>query len=169
MIAKLQLEEVTQVDPVLLEQLSELLVDVVEEGASIGFLPPLSKESARDYWEGVLEDGVILWIAKEGDRVGGTVQLHLSQKANGTHRAEVAKLMVHPLQRQKGIGKALMTTLEDKAKSEGRSLLILDTRLGDPSNIVYRSLGYVEAGSIPRFAKSANGDLDATLFFYKEI
>ena len=30
-----------------------LLRDVVDDGGSVGFLPPLSEEDAREYWEGV--------------------------------------------------------------------------------------------------------------------
>jgi ribosomal protein S18 acetylase RimI-like enzyme len=156
-------------DAALLQDLSDLLLAVVDEGASVGFLPQLSKDVAQRYWEGVLGEGVLLWIAKKNDRLCGTIQLHLSQKENGVHRAEIAKLMVHPDQRQKGIGRALMKTVESRAVLECRTLLVLDTHYGDPLNVLYRSEGYVEAGTIPRYAKSANGDLDATLIFYKKI
>lgn len=169
MISNLQCVEVEVIDEALLQNLSNLLIAVVEDGASIGFLPPLSQESARAYWRGVLDEGVLLWVAKEREVICGTIQLHLSLKENGLHRAEVAKLMVHPDMRQRGIGRELMRAVESRAIAEGRSLLVLDTRYGDPSNILYRSEGYVEAGMIPRYAKSASGDLDATLFFYKEI
>ncbi|MFC7801272.1 GNAT family N-acetyltransferase [Bacillus subtilis] len=153
----------------MLDELTGLLIDVVGEGASIGFLPPLSKKEAQEYWESVLGPGVILWVAKLENKVCGAVQLHLSLKKNGTHRAEVAKLMVHTNQRKKGIGRGLMTILQKKAELEDISLLVLDTRLGDPSNTLYKSLEYIEAGTIPNYAKSADGELEATVFYYKEI
>jgi ribosomal protein S18 acetylase RimI-like enzyme len=62
-----------------------------------------------------------------------------------------------------------MSLAEEKAKSEGRSLLVLDTRAGDPSNVLYRSLGYAEAGRIPHYARSADGSLHDTIFFYKSL
>ncbi|WP_278337366.1 MULTISPECIES: hypothetical protein [Clostridium] len=37
-----EITEITQISDDLLQELSLLLINVVEEGASIGFLPPLS-------------------------------------------------------------------------------------------------------------------------------
>nr|WP_139490174.1 GNAT family N-acetyltransferase [Brevibacillus dissolubilis] len=148
--------------------LTDLLLQVVEDGASIGFLPPLEMADAAAYWEGVLSPEVILYVARIEDEIVGAVQLHLCTKQNGQHRAEVAKLMTHPDHRQKGIARSLMQTVEERAKQEGRTLLVLDTREGDPSNHLYTSLGFIQAGRIPHFARSANGELNATILYYKE-
>ena len=152
-----------------IEELSALLTLVVEEGASIGFLPPLPLSDATSYWENVLDPDVILFVAKINNRIVGTVQLHLSSKQNGRHRAEIAKLMSHNHYRRKGIGRLLMEAAEEEAKQEERTLLVLDTREGDPSNFLYSSMGYIEAGKIPNYAKSASGELHATVFYYKEL
>ncbi len=152
-----------------IDELSEMLIQVVDDGASIGFLPPLKRSDAMRYWETVCQPGVILFVAKVNDEIAGSVQLHLCMKPNGTHRAEVAKLMTHPSFRRKGIGRALMQKVEERAKQEGRSLLTLDTREGDPSNHLYASLGFTQAGRIPDFAKSATGELDATMIYYKSV
>lgn len=160
------LEEVTSMDEHI-DQLSDLLVQVVEDGASIGFLPPLKRSEAKEYWETVLKPDVILYAAKVNDKIVGSVQLHVCTKANGLHRAEIAKLMTHPNVRRQGIGRSLMKKAEERAKQEGRSLLVLDTREGDPSNYLYTSIGFVEAGRIPRYAQSANGELHATVIYYK--
>lgn len=150
-----------------LDELSDLLIRVVDDGASIGFLPPLPYSEAKRYWENVLTTGVILFVAKMDNQITGTVQLHLCTKPNGTHRAEVAKLMTHPDYRRLGIGRSLMQKVEERARQEGRSLLVLDTREGDPSNLLYSSLGFIQAGRIPHYAQSASGGLDATIFYYK--
>ena len=55
------------------------------------------------------------------------------------------------------------------AKQEGRSLLVLDTREKDPSNLLYASLGFAEAGRIPAYAESADGGFDASVFYYKKL
>lgn len=153
-----------------------LLRDVVDDGASVGFLPPLSAEEAGEYWDGVAAaiegGGRRLWVARtpgEGvDRaVQGTVQLDLEQRANGNHRAELIKLMVATRARRRGIARALMLAAEAEARRLGRSTLFLDTRLGDPSEILYRSLGWQFAGSIPRYARSAGGALDANAIYYR--
>ncbi|WP_241254602.1 GNAT family N-acetyltransferase [Brevibacillus sp. SYP-B805] len=152
-----------------IDQLAELLVEVVEDGASIGFLPPLKRSEAKQYWESVLKPDVILWIAKINNQIVGSVQLHLCTRQNGRHRGEIAKLMTHPAYRRSGIGRALMQKAEERAKQEGLSLLVLDTREGDPSNRLYASIGFVEAGRIPNYARSANGELHATVIYYKLI
>lgn len=150
-------------------QLAELLIYVVADGASVGFLAPLSRDEALDYWDHVLGPDVLLWAAAINGKVVGTVQLHLAIKANGAHRAEVAKLMVHPGYRKKGIGRRLMERVERAALEARRSLLILDTREGDPSNLLYQSLGYRAAGRIPGYARSSDGRLEATVFYYKQL
>jgi hypothetical protein len=33
--------------------------------------------------------------------------------------------------------------------------------------VLYSSLGWVRAGEIPRYAISANGDIDPSVFYYK--
>ncbi|MCQ6530169.1 GNAT family N-acetyltransferase [Bacillus mycoides] len=152
-----------------LEELSELLKTVVNDEASIGFLPPLEQKEATNYWQTVLAPEVILYVAKINNEVAGSIQLHLVTKPNGIHRAEICKLMTHPNFRRNGIGRLLMQKAEERAKQEKRSLLVLDTREGDPSNRLYKSLDYQEVGKIPEYAISPNGELDATVIYYKMI
>lgn len=156
---------------VILSELVTLLQDTVASGASVGFLPPLSQEEAREYWISVLEDMAqnkrVLLIARHSAQVVGAVQLELATKANARHRAEVQKLFVLQQERQRGIGRLLMEAIEPIARERGRTLLVLDTRLGDHAERLYRKLGYVEVGIIPSYAQSATGTLDATIIFYK--
>jgi acetyltransferase len=149
-----------------------LLQDVVGGGASVGFLPPLAAEEASAHWDSVaaaLEDGRRrLWIARVADGgIVGTVQLDLATQANGRHRAEVIKLMVASSARRRGIGRLLMEAAEAEARRLGRTTLVLDTRQGDPSEALYRGMGWQPAGTIPRYARSADGTLHTTAFYYK--
>lgn len=163
----LQISEITEWNNEDLNSLCSLLIAVVDDGASIGFLPPLSHEDALNYWQGVLSQGVRLWAARYNGEIVGTVQLHLSVRQNGDHRAEIAKLMGHPHSRRLGVARGLMDVAEQAAVQANRSLLVLDTRSGDPSNTLYRSLGFIEAGRIPQYARSADGYLHETVFYYK--
>ncbi|AOP14169.1 Acetyltransferase [Bacillus licheniformis] len=72
-------------------QLAELLIRVVDDGASVGFLPPLEKRLAEAYWKTAVAPDSVLWIAKQNGRIAGSVQLHLCTKQNGRHRAEICK------------------------------------------------------------------------------
>lgn len=152
-----------------IEQLAGLLKNVVDDGASIGFLAPLQLDEASDYWHHALQSGVQLWVAHMNNQIVASVQLHLAQKSNGLHRAEVAKLMVHTDYRRNGLAHLLMQHLEQRAVSEQRTLLVLDTRSGDPSNDLYQSLGFKTAGVIPKFALSSNGEFEDTVLYYKEL
>ena len=151
------------------DRLAEILIGVVEDGASVGFLPPLTQIEARAYWRGVVAPDVRFLLAERDKRIVGTVPLMLAMRANGNHRAEIGKVVVHPGARRQGIGRALMTAIEPIARREGRALLHLDTREGDGANALYQSLGYIEAGKIPAFARSRNGDLHTTVFYYKQL
>jgi ribosomal protein S18 acetylase RimI-like enzyme len=166
MVSNLNIEQLKSIEEHV-DELSELLIQVVEDGASIGFLPPLTPLDSVEYWNNIKGPEVILYVAKINNKIVGSVQLHLCTKQNGDHRAEIAKLMTHPDYRRKGIGRSLMEKAEERANQEERTLLVLDTREGDPSNHLYTSIGYVQAGRIPNYAKSANGALHATIYYYK--
>jgi ribosomal protein S18 acetylase RimI-like enzyme len=152
------------------EALMALLRNVVDDGGSVGFLPPLAADEAREYWEGVaaaVKSGSrCLWVARDGNALVGTVQLDLEKRANGDHRAEIMKLMVHTAGRRRGLGRALMPAAQTEARRLGRRTLVLDTRQGDPSEALYRSLGWTFAGAIPQYARSANRELHATAIYY---
>jgi len=163
------IRRVDRLSPHELDDLTEVLVSCVAEGASLGFHAPLAGEVARDWWTGIPRDGVILLVAERDGRIVGTVQLQPAESENGAHRGEVAKLLVHPEWRRQGIARALMVALEEEARATGKTLLVLDTREGDPSNDLYRALDYREAGRIPGWARDASGRPSATVFWYKPL
>jgi GNAT superfamily N-acetyltransferase len=163
------IREVQRLEDQEIDPLAEMLIAVVEDGASVGFLPPLSRDKAIAYWREVIKPDVRLLVAERDGTIVGTAQLFLAMKANGAHRAEVGKVLVHPQAQRQGIGRALMLAIEPVARRERRTLLQLDTREGDGSNRLYQSVGYVEAGKIPAFARSRNGELHTTVFYYKQL
>jgi ribosomal protein S18 acetylase RimI-like enzyme len=159
--------------PRLLSALTVLLRDAVDGGASLGFLPPLDAGEAGTYWRDV-ETSVragtrILLIARSGLHVVGCVQLVLATRANARHRAEIQKLCVLTSERNKGIGKALMTAAHAAALGRGRTLLTLDTKRGDRAEALYRRLGYTKLGAVPRFTRDRDGAFHDSVFFYKHL
>lgn len=148
--------------------LAEILIGVVAEGYSIGYMAPPTVEAATAYWRGVLAPNVRLLLARSGDRVVGTAQLELAMRENGLHRAEVNKVLVHPAYHGQGIGKRLMAEIEALARREGRTLLYLDTNENDPANEFYGRTGWTQAGTIPNWAGSPrDGQIHGTTFYYK--
>ncbi|RKF17404.1 GNAT family N-acetyltransferase [Alginatibacterium sediminis] len=152
-------------------QLQDLLVNCIEDGASLGFLTPSNQDEVKSYWhsveQGLQNSSRKLFVALHEQQVLGTVQLALCSKANGSHRGEVEKLMVNTQARGQGIARQLMQLMEEHAAEIGLSLLVLDTRFGDVASTLYRNNNYIEAGSIPQFARSSSGELEATVYFYK--
>jgi acetyltransferase len=112
---------------------------------------------------------MVLFIAQEASHVIGTVELHLSVRPNGAHRAEVARLLVDVRARRRGVGAALMVAMEAEALQHRVSLLVLDTRTGDPSQHLYEKIGYTLAGIIPDYARGTTGTLEPTSIMYKAI
>jgi len=106
---------------------------------------------------------------RAGDEIAGTVMLCLAPQNNGPHRAEVAKLMVHPAHRRKGMARKLMQAIDGLAREQDRWLLVLDTVTGDRAEKLYPACGYMKAGVIPDYAYGSHGSLDATTLFYKDL
>ena len=160
--------------PTYAAQLNLLLQQCVAAGASIGFIAPLSDDKAAAFWANIhqsVQSGerrMALALDDDG-RVLGTVQLVLDMPGNGQHRAEIAKLMVAPDARRRGIARSLMQWAEDVCRAEQRSLIVLDTKTGDAAEPLYLSLGYQLAGKIPGYAMSDAGTLDSTSIMYKQL
>jgi GNAT superfamily N-acetyltransferase len=156
-----------------IDELAALLLDAVDGGASVGFVRPFTLEAAAAWWRGLRADvaaGRLIVLAARADgRAVGTVQLRLAQLPNARHRAEVAKLLVHGTARRRGIGRALMAAIEEVARGEARTLLVLDTETGSDAERLYQSLGWTRAGVIPGYAVHSSDDTCPTTIFYKEV
>jgi GNAT superfamily N-acetyltransferase len=152
--------------------LAEVLADCVAGGASVSFMAPFSLEDAQRWWGGVIEsvaaDRTVLFGAYRDCTLQGTVQLGLDVPPNQPHRAEVKKLLVHRRARGLGLGVALMEALETEARRRKLSLLTLDTASPEADRL-YRRLGYVEAGVIPRYALFPDGRFCDTTIFWKAL
>jgi acetyltransferase len=168
-IARLSAPDIDAQLPALLT----LLEDAVNHGASVGFLRPLEPALAHAYWRdvaaAVAAGSRILLAAREAGEIAGSVQLDLSPKQNGRHRAEVQKLLVLARCRRRGIARNLMRAIEEEARTAGRTLLVLDTESGSDAVPFYDALGWERCGSIPDFALSADGVPTANILYYKRV
>jgi acetyltransferase len=155
------------------EGLIVLLLDAVNDGASIGFLADLDEREAADYFAQVhaaMTDGsLLLWVAHEQGRVLGSVQLSLCQKPNGLNRAEIQKLLVLSDARRRGIARLLMQAVEQEAAARKRGLLYLDTEAGSDAEQLYRHLGYQCIGGLPDYACGPDGIYRANAIYYKTL
>ncbi|MEV4330497.1 GNAT family N-acetyltransferase [Streptomyces sp. NPDC049597] len=159
--------------PAAVPGLAALLVDAVDDGASVGFTSALTPEQAAAWWSDLApalsDERIAAWTAHDGDRLVGTVQLRCETSPNGRHRAEIAKLVVHRSARGRGIARRLLATAEEFARSTGRTLLMLDTQTGSTAEHLYRSAGWTPLGTVPDYAADPSGVLRPTTFFHKTL
>jgi GNAT superfamily N-acetyltransferase len=167
------IRELQQADAEALEQLTDVLVDCVEGGASVSFMLPLEREHALNFWRSVARDVEaqrrVLLVARDAQGLCGTVQLILDLPDNQPHRADVAKMLVHRRARRQGVGAALMRAAEASARARGRDLLVLDTVTGSEAARLYARLGWARAGDIPRYALWPRGGFVGTTFYYRDL
>jgi GNAT superfamily N-acetyltransferase len=153
--------------------LARVLVACVDAGASVSFFAPLALERARAFWRetarAVARGERLLLAAWHGGTLVGTVQLLLATPENQPHRADLAKMLVHPGARRRGIGAALLAAAERAALAAGRTLLVLDTQTGGAGERLYRRGEWTEVGRVPAYARFADGSPCDTTVFYKRL
>src|SRR5262249_29264443 len=144
-------------------QLSGVLIDCVEGGASVSFMAPMTEAKAAAFWNMVGEDVArgqrAVVVADDGERLGGTGQRVLAQPENQPQRADLVKLLVHRAARRRGVAERLMTAIEGVARDEGKTPLVLDTVTGGDGERLYTRLGWERVGVIPDYALFPDGRL----------
>jgi ribosomal protein S18 acetylase RimI-like enzyme len=68
-----------------------------------------------------------------------------------------------------GVGMQLMQAIEDAARRAGFKLLTLDAKRGEAAEQLYRRIGWIHAGTIPRYASDPDGAPHDAVIFYKEL
>jgi GNAT superfamily N-acetyltransferase len=155
-------------------QLADVLIDCVEGGASMSFMLPISRETALGFWRGVAQ-GVargerVLLVAEDGEgRIVGTVQLVTAQPENQPHRADVAKMLVSPHARRKGVAQRLMAAVDEAAREAGKTVLVLDTVTGGDAERLYARAGWQRVGVVPNYALMPDGAFCSTTYFHKQL
>lgn len=155
--------------------LAGIMTETVNGGAAIGYVQPFSLDDghaffATSVFPEVRAGNRRLLVAKRDGETVGTVQLIVALPPNQPHRCEVAKMMVAPAARRRGVGRALLQALDAEARAAGKSLITLDTKTGDNAEPLYRAAGFKVAGVIPDFALDPDGGgLHATTYMYKVI
>jgi GNAT superfamily N-acetyltransferase len=156
-------------------ELSAVLMDCVEGGASVSFMAPLTRERADAFWrhvaEGVAANDRLLVVAEDRStgEIVGTVQVVFAVPENQPHRGDVAKMLVRRSARRQGLGARLMGVAEEAALDAGRTVLVLDTVTGSDAERLYERMGWRKVGVVPDYALWPDGRLCDTTFFYKRL
>ena len=156
------------------QQLSDVLIDCVEGGASVSFMFPMSREKAEVFWRGTAAgvargERIVIVAEDEAGTIVGTAQIILNLPENQPHRGDVAKMLVHRRARRRGVASALLAAVEQSALSAGRTLLVLDTFPGSDAERLDARHGWRRCGEIPNYALWPDGRACGTTIFYKEL
>jgi GNAT superfamily N-acetyltransferase len=156
-----------------LDALARVLADCVAGGASVGYMEPFSHADARAVYEDYVRDAeqgrrIILGAFVDGELVG-TAQLVLAVPPNQPHRADVARVLVHRAARRRGIAQRLMEEIEQEARAEGKTLLVLDAVTGGDAARLYERIGWNTVGVIPGYALYPDGRVCDTTVFWKTV
>jgi ribosomal protein S18 acetylase RimI-like enzyme len=156
-----------------LPQLTRLLIACVDAGAGVHFLKPVAAHDATAYWQQlhprIASGGLCGFFATDDAQLLGCVFLILDTPQNGPHRCEVTKLLVHPQARRSGLGKQLMLALEAEARTQKRTLIVLDTATGESAERLYAGLGFQTSGIIPDYWLDENRMLQPTTVMFKRL
>jgi GNAT superfamily N-acetyltransferase len=130
------------------EALADVLIDCVEGGASVSF-----------------NERVLLIAEDREGQIVGTVQLIMSMPDNQPHRGDITKMLVHRKARRRGIAQRLMAAIDEAAREEGRTVLVLDTVTGGDAERLYERAGWQRVGVIPKYALMSDREPCGTTFF----
>ena len=97
-----------------LHQLATLLHATVHDGASVSFILPFTHDDSLDWWRTQIlpqamsnQRQIFIVRHTSTNSIVAAVHLILDMPPNQRHRAEVAKLLVHPNHRRHGLARAL--------------------------------------------------------------
>jgi ribosomal protein S18 acetylase RimI-like enzyme len=158
-----------------LPALAAIMRGCVEGGASVNFVLPFTQADSEAWWRRNVLPAMAagekrLLVARVDGAIRGSVQLAYAPQPNQPHRADVAKLLVDPAARRLGIGRALMTGIEEMARAARKTLLTLDTVEDSAAFHLYRALGWQLLGVVPGFAVSPDGSRkEGSAFFWKDV
>ena len=160
-------------EPETLVLLSQMLIETVAQGGSVGFMHPVEPKDALAFWEKALAaagrgERIVLGGFDRGALVGA-VSLLLDTPPNQPHRADIAKMTTRVGHRGRGVATALPREAEASAVARGRTLLTLDTATEEGASALYEKNGFVFAGEIPDYALKPHGGLTGTRIYWKSI
>jgi len=121
----------------------------------------IAVESIAQQWRGEPVENFTLGAFEDG-RLVGTARFARDAGRKERHKGRIFGFYVTPPTRRKGVGKALMTELLEKAKAEAglEQILLEVTRREEPARTLYESFGFIAYGVEPRALKVGDEYLD---------
>ena len=174
MPSAVRIRRVASFDDREIAELSDVLVDCVEGGASVSFMWPMNRAKALAFWRSAAASAargerIVLAAEDAHGAIVGTVQVVWAQPENQPHRGDLAKMLVHRRARRRGVGAALLAAAEESARAAGKTLLVLDTVTGGDADRLYTRFGWRRCGEIPNYALWPDGRPCPTTVYFKSL
>lgn len=164
-----------QLDDAAKRALVDCWVTVTNAGGAVGFpFPPVSVDDVAPAVERLASeldpDHCVLFRAGDSRSVQGWVVVRRGTSPLVSHWATVERLQTLPECRGQGIGRALMSSLEDYARSTmGVEQLRLAARGGMGLEAYYEAQGWREVGRWPRALRLAADDVRDEVLMQKPL
>ncbi|MFI9233877.1 GNAT family N-acetyltransferase [Streptomyces rimosus] len=163
------------VTPELADGIRTLWAEVSNAGGAVGYVPPVTPEDVRGdllaHLASMSEGHARLIVGRDGQRrVRATAFLHLNTHRIHRHWLWASTVMVHPGLQGQGAGRALLTAVEEAARSmDGVEAVRLTCRGGNGLEDFYRACGYKEVGRVPSAIKVADDDYRDDVTMWREL
>lgn len=155
-----------------LNDLCEAAETAIRTGGGFGWLQPPPREAMERYWRGVLAvPERTLFVGRVDGVIAGSAQLVRPPRNNEAQAMAVQATTVFlaPWARGHGLARLMMDALEERALTEGFSIVNIDVRETQAEAIALcEALGYTLWGTHPRYARVA-GTYVPGRFYFKDL
>ncbi len=147
-----------------IEALYRLFNDSILHGGTIGFLKPMTRKRALDYFDELkrgIHAGDVLAVVSGGRVLDGFGLIRRDQGELRRHCWEMGRVMVRRERQRRGLGAAIVQRLLAEAKRRKVEIVWLDVRISNVAAIeLFTKLGFRTWGIFPDRIKTGRDYLD---------
>jgi L-amino acid N-acyltransferase YncA len=121
----------------------------------------VDRENRRAWWRGRVDAGFPVLVAVEGEQVLGYASYGPFRAFDGYRLTAEHSVYVAEAARRRGVARALMTALEERARAAGLHVLIGGIAADNEASLrLHAALGYRETGRLPQVGQKFGRWLD---------
>jgi ribosomal protein S18 acetylase RimI-like enzyme len=168
----LTVERVTEFTEDDLNALCEAATAAIIEGGGFGWVNAPERQALERYFRGLLlVPERELFVGRLDGVIVGSAQLVRPPRNNEAQSfaATMMHLFIAPFARGHGVGRMMISRVEDGARALGYQVINLDVRETQTAAIrMYESLGYIRWGEHPAYAR-VRGENVRGFYYYKQL
>jgi len=142
-----------------IEALYRLFNDSILQGGTIGFLKPMTRKRAQEYFDALkrgIQSGDILAVVAGGKTLDGFGLIRRDEGELFRHCYEMGRVMVRRELQRHGLGAAIVQRLLAEAKRRKVEIVWLDVRISNVAAIeLFTKLGFRTWGIFPDRIKTS--------------